>query len=565
MKDSLVWKGLWWVGLLATLIGCSTSAESDPRSADMEVPNPAARPNDPSNSGPIHNSPMPGGQAPSGAAGASSGGPGSSPQLSNPPSNEGDKYTAPGTQPFVYTAHDPLSTFAVDVDTASYDLFRRDVNLGIRPQPASVRLEEYVNNFEYDYPAPEDGDEHPFAIALAAGPSVFDRDTVMLRVGIQGMPPPNEKKPANLVFLVDVSGSMMSADKLPLAQQVLMETIGILDPTDTISIVTYAGSTAVRLGPTPASERGTIEDVIGSLQASGGTAGGAGLNLAYEQAARGFVEGGINHVILCTDGDFNIGPSSNKELLALIRDKRESGVTLTVLGFGIGNLNDSMMEAISNAGNGIYGVISSPQQASEYVANKMLSTLVHIAKDMKIQVEFNPEEVVAYRLLGYENRALADDDFRDDAVDAGEIGAGHRVTALYELVLRGGDVPVPEGAPKAIDGDTFDGETEVDASDLVLVKVRYKTPGASESDAAFEVAATLAPEAIAEGISDLDLDFQWALGVASFAEILKGSPYADPARLETIETIIQRPGHLEYADRAEFVQLFQKAQSLGIP
>ncbi len=478
-------------------------------------------------------------------------------------SNEGDNYEPVGTNPFVIVGHDPLSTFGADVDTASYDIFRRDIGYGILPDPASVRLEEYVNFFAYDYPAPALDGEHPFSISLAAAPSLFEYDTRILRIGIQGaLPPLAEKKPANLVFLVDTSGSMQSAEKLPLVQRVLSGAVDVLEPTDKISIVTYAGSTEVKLQPTAVADAETIKSVIAGLSAAGSTAGAAGIDLAYEQAQAGFIEGGINHVILCTDGDFNVGPYSTPELLELIVEKRKSGVTLTTLGFGIGNLNDAMMEAVSDAGNGIYSVIASSEQADDYVSNKLLSTLVHIAKDMKIQVEFNPAEVYAYRLLGYEDRAIADNDFRNDIVDAGEVGAGHRVTALYELVLNGHELPSVTGAPAPEDGTAYDGVTEVSPDDLVLVKVRYKSPGAAEADPAYEVQNTLAPAAVAETWADLDADFQWALALSSFAEILKDSPYAVPERLPQIETIIQRPAHAEKADRAEFVGLFAQAKGL---
>src|SRR3954471_24723092 len=235
------------------------------------------------------------------------------------PTNAGDKYAAVGTNPFVTTSYDPLSTFAVDVDTASYDIFRRDVNLGMLPQPASVRLEEYVNDFSYDYPAPTAADPYPFAISLSAAAGMFDRGTALLRVGIRAFdPPPSAKRPTNLVFLVDVSGSMHSDDKLPLVQRILRDTLEILAPTDTVSIVSYAGDTQVRLEPTPVSESARIVAVIDGLNAAGSTAGAAGLTLAYQQARAGYIDGGINHILLCTDGDFNVGPTTTDQLLALV-------------------------------------------------------------------------------------------------------------------------------------------------------------------------------------------------------------------------------------------------------
>ncbi len=467
----------------------------------------------------------------------------------------------PATNPFVVVSHDPLSTFAADVDTASYDTFRQYLASNTLPPASRVRVEEYVNYFAYDYPAPEYGDEVPFSISLAAAPTLMDRDTTLLRVGIQGaLPPPEEKKPANLVFLVDVSGSMDSSNKLPLVQYTVAQTLDILEPTDTVSIVTYGSTAQVALPPTAAADREDILRVVNGLAASGGTAGADGLGLAYQQAELEYIEGGINHVVLCTDGDFNVGPYTTTEIVELVREKRDTGVTLTALGFGINN--DAMMEAVSNAGNGMYGVITDQDQATTYVTRRMLSTLVHIAKDVKIQVEFNPEHVYAYRLIGYENRAIADSDFRDDVVDAGEIGAGHRVTALYELVPADTSLPNADGAPPAEDGEAYEGEVEIDPSALVLVKVRYKDVDASDEDPAYEVAQTLLPDAVAESYASLDADFQWAIGMASFAELLKGSPYADPSMLGIIDDIVHRPAHESDPERAEFVTLFERAVPL---
>ncbi len=475
-----------------------------------------------------------------------------------PPTTEPADYS---TNPYVSVAHDPLSTFAADVDTASYDIFRRDVEWGYLPDPATVRLEEFINYFDYDYPEPAEDSEHPFAIDLAAAPTLLENGTTLLRVGIQGAPPPEfEKKPANLVFLIDTSGSMQSAEKLPLVQRVLTRTLGELDPEDTVSIVTYAGGTGVALEPTPVSDSATISGVINSLSASGSTAGASGIQLAYDQASSAYLEGGINHVILCTDGDFNVGVSSTDGLVALIEDERRSGITFTALGFG-GNNNDAMMEAISNAGNGIYGVISSQDQADRYVEERLLDNLTFIAKDMKIQVEFNSELVLAYRLLGYENRAIADQDFRDDKVDAGEIGAGHRVTALYELVLADGTVPEVDGAPPMQTGDAYDGEVEVDAADLVLVKVRYKDVDASALDEAYETSSSLAPEDVAASHRDLDEDFQWAVAIATFAELLKASPYANDSSLGSIRVIAEEQASRD-EDRTEFLTLFNLAESM---
>ncbi|MES1207445.1 MAG: von Willebrand factor type A domain-containing protein [Pseudomonadota bacterium] len=473
-----------------------------------------------------------------------------------------DMFVAVGTNPFVATRHDPFSTFAADVDTASYDIFRRDVNQGALPQPASVRLEEYVNDFSYEYPAPTSTSPHPFQISLGAARNVFERGTTLLRVGIQATKPaPFQKRPANVAFLIDVSGSMAAADRLPLAQRVVVNALSTLDPNDKVSIVTYSNEALVRLPPTPASQRASITAVVNGLVANGSTAGAAALDLAYAQVQAGHIEGGINHVILCTDGDFNVGPSSTKDLLALIKSKRATGVTLTALGFGTGNLNDQMMEAVSNAGNGIYAVISSATNADRYVSERFLDTLIHVAKDMKIQVEFNPQRVTAYRLLGYEDRAIADVDFRNDVVDAGEVGAGHRVTALYELVLAGTTLNLKAEQPAMKDGPDSDLAREVPPQDLVLVKVRYKSVDALDTTPAKEVSVSFGPADLKETLRDCDDDLRWAAAVAAFAEILKQSPFADRAFLPQITDIVAAQATRD-TDRQEFATLFAKAKTL---
>jgi len=471
----------------------------------------------------------------------------------------GDSYEDVGTNPFTDTAHDPFSTFAADVDTASYDIFVRDVGTwGQLPQPASVRLEEYVNYFAYDYPAPDPGAEVPFDIHLALAEHPMGRSHAQLRVGIQAEAAPEAVKlPTNLVFLIDTSGSMQSADKLPLVQQLLRSAVDQLDASDTVSIVTYAGSTGVALEPT--SDRAAILSAIGDFSAGGSTAGAAGIELAYAQAEAGFLEGGFNHVVLCTDGDFNVGISGTDALVELIEEKRESGITLTALGFGRGNLNDSMMERVSNAGNGIYGVIANEAHATRYADERLLSTIHHVAKDLKIQVEFNPEHVAAYRLLGYENRAIADEDFRDDAVDAGEIGAGHRVTALYELVLTGQTMPAAEDAPELDTGEPIEGAREIDAGDVVLVKVRWKDLQATEEDPAYETAATLSPDDLQ--VSASDDDFLYASAVAAFAEILHQGAYGDVAELDAIAAIFEAQASRD-RDRSEMLELFRAARSM---
>jgi Ca-activated chloride channel family protein len=570
--NSHVRTAITFLALATSMSACSATDQlSSPSDEDSSKDPGSSSPDDPMGSAkPSYPSGGPGLPGSNGAGGSSAGYPvspsssppptvgGQTPPARTPP-NSGDKYKTPGTNPFVMATHDPFSTFGVDVDTASYDIFRRDVNLGMLPQPAGVRLEEYVNAFKYDYPAPTVQDEAPFHIAVNAAAQVFDRETLLVRVGIQGRKPPAyEKRPANLVFLVDTSGSMHSPEKLPLVQKTLLETLEYLSPNDRVSIVSYAGDTSVRLHSTQVANRAIIAQAIDGLSAGGSTAGAAGLTLAYQEAQASFITDGVNHVLLCTDGDFNVGPSSNIELLRLIREKRKTGVTLTVLGYGIGNLNDSMMEEVSDAGNGIYGVISDEAQMKRYVRERMLSTIVRIAKDVKIQVEFNPTSVAAYRLLGYEDRDIADMDFRNDAIDAGEIGAGHQVTALYEVVLAGGKIPAAAGAPAPVDGVPSTLAREASPDDLVLVKVRWKTVDATETTPAREVMTALGKSSVLADLQAADADLQWASAVASFAEILKMSPYASPQRLPAIAAIVAAQAGRD-EDHKEFAQLFGRA------
>ncbi|MCB9612884.1 MAG: von Willebrand factor type A domain-containing protein [Sandaracinus sp.] len=466
--------------------------------------------------------------------------------------SEGDDYEALPVAPFVRTAHDPFSTFGADVDTASYDIFVRDATDGFLPQPESVRLEEYVNSFAYDYDFPADTPE-PFAIHLDAAAHPYAENLALLRVGIQAEPPPEfQKRPTTITFLMDTSGSMQSADKLPLAQRVMRASLDALDPTDEVAIVSYAGDVAVRLAPTPVSNRAAIEAAIAGLTAGGGTAGASGIHLAYDQAQAAFKVGGFNHVVLCTDGDFNIGISDTDALVALIEEKRETGVTLTALGFGRGNLNDAMMERVSNAGNGFYSVITSEAHADRYARENLLQGVHLVAKDVKIQLELNPEHVVAYRLLGYENRAIADDDFRVDTVDAGEVGADHRVTALYELVLTGSDVPTPEGAPEVVDGEPVDGAREIGATELVRVKVRWKHVDATSTDPAYETMRAIAPEDVG---TEGDEDFAFAAALAMMAQQLRGSPFAVPEAMDAVGAVFAAQAGRDDR-RAELAALF---------
>jgi Ca-activated chloride channel family protein len=348
---------------------------------------------------------------------------------------------------------------------------------------------------------------------------------------------------------------MSSPEKLPLVQYLIKHGLDVLAAEDRVSIVTYSSQALIQLPPTAVSAKAEITAVVERLYAEGSTNGAGGIQLAYEQATTGFIAGGINHVVLCTDGDFNVGISDPKQLVDFIKDKRASGVTLTALGFGNDNLNDVLMEKVSNAGNGMYSVITSEGQAARYAEDRMLRTLMHVAKDLKIQIEFNPEQVEAYRLIGYENRAIADSDFRDDQVDAGEVGAGHRVTALYELVRKGAPIPAPERAPAAKSGDPVAGDREAGAEDLVLVKVRYKEPAATDADAAREVVSRLTPSEIGGLFDQADQDLRWVAAMAAFAEILKQSPYATPAQLGALREVFASQAERD-TERREFLTLF---------
>jgi Ca-activated chloride channel family protein len=503
-----------------------------------------------------------------GSGGGTTGGTGvnaGSPPASGTPGAEDAGTEAPVEEvanPFVTVAHDPFSTFAADVDTASYDTFRQQVEGGRLPAANVVRVEDFVNYFAYDYPAPAADSDHPFAITLALAPQPSGRDTQLLRVGIQAaLPPRAEKKPANLVFLVDVSGSMSDRDKLPLVKVLLKKTLNVLDATDTISIVTYSGAVALALPPTEASQRAVIEDVVDGLAAAGSTNGEGGIQLAYEQAEMARLEGGINHVLLCTDGDFNVGISDPKALTKFISDKRNTGVTMTAVGFGRSRSGDALMESLSNHGDGIYAVVYNEDQATKYANERLLSTLVRIAKDMKIQVEFNPELVHAYRLIGYENRAITDGGFRDDLIDAGDIGAGHRVTALYEVVPTGGSIPMPNGCPPIADGERVAGAREIGTEELVRVKVRYKQVGATSSDPASEVVEVLLPADVLATAEQAGPEFAYASAVATLAEILRASPYATSEELSSAAAVLSAQADRD-ADRAELNALMTKVITL---
>jgi len=468
----------------------------------------------------------------------------------------------------------PLSTFSIDVDTASYANVRRFLDAGRLPPRDAVRIEELVNYFRYDYPQPE-GDV-PFSVTVDAADCPWNRGHRLVRIGVQGRTIDHGSRPAgNLVFLVDVSGSMQAANKLPLVQQALSMLVEELSENDRVSIVTYAGNAGLVLPPTTGDQKQTIRAAIDSLAAGGSTHGSAGISLAYEQAREHFVEGGANRVILATDGDLNVGVTSTTALTDLIKDKAKGGVFLTVLGFGEGNLQDEKMEALADNGDGIYAYIDGVREARKVLVEQLTGSTVTIAKDVKIQVEFNPAQVASYRLLGYENRALAARDFRDDTKDAGEIGAGHSVTALYEIALvdeavAGGPgieplkyQPRPEPESETIDSSSdADRKPELDPAvsrELLTVKLRWKRPDASESTGLEVPLADRGP-----AFDEAPADLRFAAAVACYGMILRGSDQKGQATLPLVARIAAAAlGRDEGGYRAEFLDLVRKAESPG--
>lgn len=372
-------------------------------------------------------------------------------------------------------AQEPVSTFSVDVDTGSYANVRRFLTQGQLPPASAVRTEELINYFRYDYAVPKDRSK-PFSLTTDMAMTPWNNDTRLLRIGIKGFDvPANERPPANLVFLVDVSGSMNSHDKLPLVKSALSMLADRLGSKDKVSIVVYAGAAGIVLDPT--NKAGYIKQALDCLEAGGSTAGGQGMELAYATAKANFIKGGVNRVIMATDGDFNVGISSNDGIEAIVKKNREAGVTLTTLGFGQGNYNEAMMERVADVGNGNYSYIDSALEAQKVLDEEMASTIFTIAKDVKIQIEFNPQAVKEYRLIGYENRMLAEEDFDNDKVDAGDIGSGHQVTALYEVVPTNAKGWMP---------DRRYAENRVlepwgQASEMAWLKLRYKLPDGDTS------------------------------------------------------------------------------------
>ncbi|WP_298197143.1 VWA domain-containing protein [Novosphingobium sp.] len=461
-----------------------------------------------------------------------------------------EQYEGKEISPVHVVRQEPVSTFSVDVDTGAYANTRRFLSQGQLPPKDAVRTEELINYFRYDYARPE-RQETPFTVTTDVMTTPWNPATRLLRIGLRGYDlPAAQRPPANLVFLVDVSGSMGEPDKLPLVKSALAGLAGELGPRDRVSIVVYAGAAGVVLPPT--NDAAAIRSALDRLEAGGSTAGGAGLELAYRLARDSFVRGGVNRVILATDGDFNVGVSDTKALIAMVERERDSGITLTTLGFGAGNYNEAMMEQIADHGNGNYAYIDSALEAKKVLGDEMASTLFTIAKDVKIQVEFNPAQVSQYRLLGYENRALREEDFANDKVDAGDIGAGHQVTALYEIV--------PTGAKGWVGPRRYDDAPPVTSAkgqaELAFVKLRYKLPD-GQTSRLVEQPVPASALAIQQAPSP---DFRFAAAVAAFGQKLRGDPLLGNFSLTQVRALAGAPGDFW---RQEFVRLVGVAEGLG--
>lgn len=472
-----------------------------------------------------------------------------------------DRFTATAQNPFRLVREEPVSTFSIDVDTASYAFVRASLNRNALPQPAAVRTEELVNYFPYNYAAPTSAAQ-PFSTNVAVFPSPWNAGRKLVRIGIRGYDVQRSTRPrANLVFLIDTSGSMNEPNKLPLVKQSLEMLLDSLDGDDSVAIVTYAGYAGTALAPTPASQKARIRSVIDGLGAGGGTAGAEGIRQAYALAEQNLDPHGVNRVILATDGDFNIGITNQDELKGYIERERGKGVFLSVLGFGMGNYNDALMQTLAQNGNGTAAYIDTVNEARKTLVDEASSTLFTIAKDVKIQVEFNPATVAEYRLIGYETRMLAREDFNNDKVDAGDVGSGQTVTALYEVTPVGGPGTVDGlryGAQAAAGGRCADCGT---AGELGFVKIRYKLP---KSDTSRLITTPINRSVEYATFAAAPRDARFATGVAAFAELLRGGKYNGALNYDDVLRIATASrGEDSFGYRSEFIQMVRAAKSAG--
>ncbi|MEM6582597.1 MAG: VWA domain-containing protein [Pseudomonadota bacterium] len=461
-----------------------------------------------------------------------------------------DRFETIETNPIRRVSDEPISTFSIDIDTSSYSFMRRELNRGVLPQKDAIRLEEMVNYFPYEYPVP-DKREAPFSTDIAVIDAPWREGNKLVRIGIKGYELRNTRPQTNLVFLLDVSGSMNSPDKLPLVKQSMRMLLTSLQPVDTVAIAVYAGAAGTVLEPTPVRDKQAILNALDRLQAGGATAGAAGIKLAYQLAEANLADGGVNRIILATDGDFNIGIHNREELKGFVERKRQSGVFLSVLGFGQGNYNNALMQSLAQNGNGVATYIDTLGEAQKVLVTEATSTLFPIAADVKVQLEFNPATVSEYRLLGYETRILAEEDFNNDAVDAGDIGAGHSVTALYEIT--------PRDSNSGAFSDSRYSEpkpTEGSLDEYGYLKLRYKLPG--------EEVSRLISQPIPVQTDDAAIALQearFAIAVAGFAELLRGGKYTgDWGYQDALQLALDNRGEDPFGYRSELVQLIRKAQ-----
>jgi len=459
-----------------------------------------------------------------------------SPTLAEPVANT-EKYTEYTVSPFVDTKQDKLSTFAIDVDTASWSISRRKLREGALPPKAAVRVEEWVNSFEYGYAGPGAKSEAPFAVHFAAAPSPFEQGHHLVRIGIKGKQVQGaERVPVHLVYLVDTSGSMHSADKIGLAQKSLHLLTDSLHQGDTVALCTYAGSVREILAPTGAEQRAKIHAAIDQLTASGSTAMASGIDLAYSLAKRTLVKGHVNRVVVLSDGDANVGATSHEAMLKQIEQYKNEGITLSTVGFGNGNYQDTMMEQLADKGDGNYSYIDDEKQAKKVFVEQIDGLLQVIARDVKVQVELDPSVVEKYRLIGYDNREVADKDFKNDKVDGGEIGAGHSVTAIYDVVLK-----------------------KTDVSPL-SVHIRHKKPLGSAPSV--ETVYAMPVSSMAKTFEASESSFRLAIAVTGFGEVLRESPFAKEWRLGTVASIA-KSASIVPGEQGELLELVDRAKALG--
>lgn len=458
-----------------------------------------------------------------------------------------EEYSAIKESGFKNPRIEPLSTFSADVDTASYTNIRRHINNGDEVPEGAVRIEEMLNYFSYDYPEPEDG--KAFSTSVEMGDCPWNDNTKLLKIGLQTKKvDTSEMPPSNLVFLIDSSGSMDSYDKLPLIKRAFALVTENMGENDRISVVTYAASNKTLIDGATVNDKDRIMDELSSLVAYGSTNGEGGIQAAYEVAERNFIEGGINRVILATDGDLNVGVTSESELKKLIEEKRESGVYLSVIGVGMGNIKDNKMETLADNGNGNYSYIDSVTEAERVLIEEKGATFFTVAKDVKFQLEFNPETVKGYRLIGYENRMLENSDFADDTKDAGELGAGHSVTVLYEVALTGSEQEVAEYELE------FSGSESTGSTDICKISTRYKPIGSEES----VLEETIVPETIMDGA--LSEDFWFTSAVAEFGMILRNSEYKGTSTFDSVLELAANSG--TSSEKKEFAAIVEKAKKI---